>query len=93
MRPSLSSTSKQKRKWILTARRQTSLLYYCHDCQSPYMQPLGRKHTKTNEKNGSVNHSYQIPSGPPPGITERCGECGGKYHVRSLLGSVNGERR
>ncbi|KAK4693858.1 tRNA (guanine26-N2/guanine27-N2)-dimethyltransferase, partial [Phenoliferia sp. Uapishka_3] len=60
---------------------KTSLLYYCHDCQMPWMQPMGRQVEKKNAKTGDVQYSYHSPSGPPPGAGDRCGECGGKYHI------------
>ncbi|GAA5870511.1 hypothetical protein JCM1840_004786 [Sporobolomyces johnsonii] len=60
---------------------KTSLVYYCHSCQSPHFQPFGRVSEKVSEKNGNVNTSYHSPSGPPPGVGERCGECGGKFHI------------
>ncbi|KAL8280543.1 hypothetical protein RQP46_007191 [Phenoliferia psychrophenolica] len=60
---------------------KTSLLYYCHDCQMPWMQPMGRQVGRASAKTGDINYSYHTPSGPPPGAGDRCGECGGKYHI------------
>lgn len=46
---------------------------------------MGRKVEKTNAKTGDINYTFHTPSGPPPGAGDRCGECGGKYHVRLML--------
>ncbi|CEQ41078.1 SPOSA6832_02748, partial [Sporobolomyces salmonicolor] len=50
---------------------KTSLVYYCHSCQSPHFQPFGRVSEKVSEKNGNVTTSYHAPAGPPPGVGER----------------------
>ncbi|GAA6062517.1 hypothetical protein JCM10212_001567 [Sporobolomyces blumeae] len=60
---------------------KTSLVYYCHSCQTPHFQPFGRVAEKKSEKTGNVNYSYHAPSGPPSGVGERCGECGGKFSI------------
>ncbi|GAA5902388.1 tRNA (guanine26-N2)-dimethyltransferase [Sporobolomyces salmoneus] len=60
---------------------KTSLLYYCHSCQTPHFQPFGRVSEKKSEKTGHINYSYHVASGPPPGVGEKCGECGGKFHI------------
>lgn len=62
---------------------KTSIVYYCHNCQSPHIQPFGRVTEKTS-KAGNVNPSYHAPSGPPKGVGEKCGECGGTFKVRRL---------
>lgn len=36
---------------------------------------------RKSEKTGAINLTNHIASGPPPSVTERCKECGGKYHV------------
>ncbi|GAA5841022.1 hypothetical protein JCM3766R1_006639 [Sporobolomyces carnicolor] len=60
---------------------KTSLLYYCHSCQTPHFQPFGRISEKKSEKTGNVNYSYHVAAGPPPGVGDKCGECGGKFHI------------
>ncbi|GAA5941309.1 tRNA (guanine26-N2)-dimethyltransferase [Sporobolomyces koalae] len=60
---------------------KTSLVYYCHSCQTPHFQPFGRISEKKSEKTGNINYGYHVPAGPPPGVGERCGECGGKFHL------------
>ncbi|GAA5957958.1 hypothetical protein JCM3765_006215 [Sporobolomyces pararoseus] len=60
---------------------KTSLLYYCHSCQTPHFQPFGRVAEKKSEKTGNINYTYHVAAGPPPGVGERCGECGGKFHI------------
>ncbi|SCV74540.1 BQ2448_7569 [Microbotryum intermedium] len=69
---------------------KTSLLYYCHHCQTPHFQPMGRTADKIG-KSGAVNTTYHAPSGPPPGVGESCGQCGGKFSVSdpSLLGRIS----
>jgi len=70
----------------LPARSKTSLVFYCHTCQTPHWQAFGRVSEKTSAKTGAVNYSYHVPAGPPKGVDgERCGECGGKFHVRRSL--------
>jgi len=63
---------------------KTSLLYYCHDCQTPHTQAFGRVSERVSAKNGHVNLNYHAPTGPPPGVGEKCGQCGGKYAVSRL---------
>lgn len=60
----------------------TALVYYCHDCQTPFVQPFGRQSSKTSEKTGVTNFNYHAGSGPPVGLESRCTECQGKYSVR-----------
>ncbi|GAA6006713.1 hypothetical protein JCM11491_003153 [Sporobolomyces phaffii] len=60
---------------------KTSTVYYCHSCQTPHFQPFGRVAEKKSEKTGHVNYTYHVAAGPPPGVGERCGECGGKFHI------------
>ncbi|GAA5859268.1 hypothetical protein JCM8547_008947 [Rhodosporidiobolus lusitaniae] len=72
---------------------KTSLVYYCHSCQSPHFQPLGRVNDKPSAKNPIVvNTTYHVPSGPPEGTTVReggrCGECGGKFTVGGPMWSA-----
>lgn len=63
---------------------KTSLLYYCHDCQTPHTQAFGRVSERVSQKNGHVNLNYHAPTGPPSGVGERCGQCGGKYAVSRI---------
>ncbi|KAM0787302.1 hypothetical protein ACM66B_007078 [Microbotryomycetes sp. NB124-2] len=58
---------------------KTSLLYYCHSCQTPTFQPFGRVNERKNPKNGAVNYTYHSPSGPPVG--EHCANCGGRHSI------------
>ncbi|KAK4048628.1 RNA methyltransferase tRNA(m5U54)methyltransferase [Microbotryomycetes sp. JL201] len=58
---------------------KTSLLYYCHSCQTPTFQPFGRVNEKRNQKNGAVNYTYHSPTGPPVG--EQCANCGGRHSI------------
>lgn len=61
-------------------------MYYCHTCQTPHWQPFGRVQERVSAKNGNVNFTYHVPSGPPEEVKgDKCGECGGKFHVRPTL--------
>ncbi|GAA5987011.1 hypothetical protein JCM11641_004418 [Rhodosporidiobolus odoratus] len=76
-------------KEVKALASKTSLVYCCHSCQSPHFQPLGRVSEKVNEKNGSVNYTYHIPAGPPEEVKgDRCGECGGKFHIAGPMWSA-----
>ncbi|GAA6003324.1 tRNA (guanine26-N2)-dimethyltransferase [Rhodotorula paludigena] len=69
-------------KEVKALASKTSLIYYCHSCQTPHWQAFGRVQEKVNEKNGNVNISYHVPAGPPEEVKgDRCGECGGKFHI------------
>ncbi|KAM0751875.1 N2,N2-dimethylguanosine tRNA methyltransferase [Meredithblackwellia eburnea MCA 4105] len=79
MRVFLRVTTSPKEVKALPSK--TSLLYYCHDCQAHFMQPMGKVVEKVSAKTGDVNYSYHMPAGPPAGMGERCGECGGRFHI------------
>ncbi|BGP20352.1 hypothetical protein JCM10213_001594 [Rhodosporidiobolus nylandii] len=69
-------------KEVKAVASKTSLVYYCHSCQSPHFQPMGRVNEKVSEKSGAVNYTYHIPAGPPEAVKgDRCDECGGKFHI------------
>ncbi|GAA6021147.1 hypothetical protein JCM8202_001874 [Rhodotorula sphaerocarpa] len=68
---------------------KTSLVYYCHTCQTPHWQPFGRVQERVSAKNGNVNFTYHVPSGPPEEVKgDKCGECGGKFHVGGPMWSA-----
>ncbi|GAA5834311.1 hypothetical protein JCM11251_007955 [Rhodosporidiobolus azoricus] len=81
-------------KEVKALASKTSLVYYCHSCQSPHFQPLGRVSERPNAKDPkNVNTSYHIPQGPPKGMGDgergdRCGECGGAFHIAGPLWSA-----
>ncbi|GAA6039525.1 hypothetical protein JCM8097_008367 [Rhodosporidiobolus ruineniae] len=80
-------------KEVKALASKTSLVHYCHSCQTPHFQPLGRVQEKPSAKNPDVvNLTYHIPSGPPEGVTKgekgRCSECGGKFHIGGPLWSA-----
>ncbi|KPV73149.1 uncharacterized protein RHOBADRAFT_38776 [Rhodotorula graminis WP1] len=76
-------------KEVKALASKTSLVYYCHTCQSPHWQAFGRVSEKTSAKTGAVNYSYHVPAGPPKGVDgERCGECGGKFHIGGPMWSA-----
>ncbi|GAA5912975.1 hypothetical protein JCM6882_008888 [Rhodosporidiobolus microsporus] len=79
-------------KEVKALASKTSLVYYCHSCQTPHFQPLGRVSEKPNLKDPkSVNTSYHIPAGPPKetaGAGGKCGECGGTFHIAGPLWSA-----
>ncbi|KAK4053978.1 RNA methyltransferase tRNA(m5U54)methyltransferase [Microbotryomycetes sp. JL221] len=64
---------------------KTSLLYYCHTCQTPTLQPFGRVAERKNPKSNNINYSYHAPSGPPVG--DNCAECGGKHNIAGPMWS------
>ncbi|KAJ8291482.1 tRNA (guanine(26)-N(2))-dimethyltransferase [Rhodotorula toruloides] len=70
-------------KEVKAVPSKTALVYYCHSCQTPHFQHLGRVTEKVNPRNGQSNATYHVPSGPPEEIEKggRCGECGGKMHI------------
>ncbi|POY73132.1 hypothetical protein BMF94_3825 [Rhodotorula taiwanensis] len=68
-------------KEVKALASKTSLVYYCHTCQSPHWQSFGRVQERAG-KNGNVNLTYHVPAGPPEEVKgDRCSECGGKFHV------------
>ncbi|GAA5895558.1 hypothetical protein JCM8208_005267 [Rhodotorula glutinis] len=76
-------------KEVKALASKTSLVYYCHTCQSPHWQAFGRVSEKASAKTGAVNYSYHVPAGPPKGVDgERCGECGGKFHIGGPMWSA-----
>ncbi|BGP27923.1 tRNA (guanine-N2-)-methyltransferase [Rhodotorula toruloides] len=70
-------------KEVKAVPSKTALVYYCHSCQTPHFQHLGRFTEKVNTRNGQSNATYHVPSGPPEEIEKggRCAECGGKMHI------------
>ncbi|GAA6052816.1 hypothetical protein JCM3770_006266 [Rhodotorula araucariae] len=76
-------------KEVKALASKTSLIYYCHSCQSPHWQAFGRVSEKVSDKTGAVNYSYHVPAGPPAGVEgDRCGECGGKFHIGGPMWSA-----
>ncbi|BGP43727.1 RNA methyltransferase tRNA(m5U54)methyltransferase [Rhodotorula kratochvilovae] len=76
-------------KEVKALASKTSLIYYCHSCQSPHWQAFGRVSEKVSEKSGAVNYGYHVPAGPPAGVEgDRCGECGGKFHIGGPMWSA-----
>ncbi|KDE07200.1 hypothetical protein MVLG_02600 [Microbotryum lychnidis-dioicae p1A1 Lamole] len=67
---------------------KTSLLYYCHHCQTPHFQPMGRTAEKIG-KSGATNTTYHAASGPPPGVGETCGQCGGRFSIGGPMWSAS----
>ncbi|TNY20305.1 N2,N2-dimethylguanosine tRNA methyltransferase [Rhodotorula diobovata] len=76
-------------KEVKALASKTSLIYYCHTCQTPHWQSFGRVSEKVSAKTGVTNYSYHVPAGPPKGVDgERCGECGGKFHIGGPMWSA-----
>ena len=62
-------------------------MYYCHNCQSPHLQPMGRQTSSVSARTQQTNHKYHNAHGPPTAVSDKCQECGGRFSVSLSLDS------